>query len=189
MAGRKNDVLARDLPVDKLDRFIRTNYKNIIIGAGALVLAVALIYGGVSLYNGSRAGNIELIGAAERAISSTDALEGYAELANKYSFAKDYIRYVAGASFVSAGMYDRGLEELGKVGGSYKAFAKSLLVDLDVAQNIASASDLKGEFAPLWYYRGILSAEGVDRTNLLAQFRANYPDSVLLAQLDRWGIR
>jgi hypothetical protein len=184
--AKKNNPLV-DAPVDRLDLFLRTNYRIILFGF-ALVIATAIItYGTLSLMEQSRTAKSSAIGSAELAgLTSIEALDRYSGMAETLTFAKDYIHFQAAAGYSVLGEKERALAELAQVSGKYTEFAENLRCDLENSPQCAAALKT-GLFAPLWYYRAILSAGEGERAPLMAEFKSRWPESTLLLQLERWG--
>ncbi|MDR0453399.1 MAG: hypothetical protein LBH05_01155 [Deferribacteraceae bacterium] len=189
MSGNRK-VNMKDMPVDKLDLFFRQNYKTIL---GALFIVVALFVLGYGIYNmveNNRKNRMESIAVAEIAGLSTKAqIETYQKIADYNEFAKDYINMTAAEHWMAIGYNENAKAALAKVGGHFLEYAKSLDYDLGNKPAIDPQLMSSGMFAPLWYYRAILAAPEGSRGALIAQFRAEWPDSQLLAQLYKWDIK
>ncbi len=189
MAGKKK-AIAKDMPVDQLDLFFRRHYKTLLSTVFIVIAVFVLGYGIYNMIGGNRNSRMETIGMAEMTgLSTTDQIMAYETLADTNSFAKDYINMNAAEHWAAIGDNQSAKAALAKVGGHFTEYAKSLGYDLGEMTQIDPMLMSSGAFAPLWYYRAVLAAPDTSRSALIAQFRAAWPDSLLLAQLDKWGIR
>jgi hypothetical protein len=187
MAKKKQVV--QDIPVDKIDEFFRKNYR-IIIGGMAIVIAVFIIgYGSYAIMGNLRTSKVETIGVSEAmGFISKEKVAEYATAAYTLTFIKDYIHLRAGEGYTQFNDKDSAIKELSAVSGDLAEYAKSLSYDLAAAGNIDSALLNSGYLAPVWHYRAILAAPAGSRTPLIDAFRTQYPDSVLLKQVEKWGL-
>ncbi|MDR2401207.1 MAG: hypothetical protein LBD73_06105 [Deferribacteraceae bacterium] len=185
MAKKTNPLT--DAPVDKLDIFLRTNYKIILFSFAAVIGTAIITYGILTLAEQSRAANADAIALAElEGLNDIAAIERYAGISKTLTFAKDYIHLQAAINYSKIEEKERAIAELAEVGGEFAEFAQNLRCDLSPRES-GCATFRTGLFAPIWYYRAILSAGEEDRAGLLSEFKSNYPESTLLAQLERWG--
>lgn len=185
--GRKKQVV-EDLPVDKMDQFIKTHYKTILMGFAVVLLVAVGVYGGLSASANSKQKKMETIAAVEKdGFDSASKIEEYLKLAGSFSFASDYIHYRAATSFLALGDIQAAEKELALTGGKFDEYAKSLKYDVSEGGAVDSLLMADGAFAPVWYYRAVLSADEAQRGILMLQFRLAWPESQLLAQLDKWG--
>ena len=189
MAAKKK-ANVKDIPVDQLDLFFRRHYKTIL---STVLIAVALFILGYGIYNmldSSRKVRAEGIASAEMTgLSTKEQIETYEKIANANAFVKDYINITAAGRWLAIGNDESAKAALERVNGQFSEYARSLSYDLGSMHTIDPNLISKGIFAPLWYYRAILAASEESRGALIAQFRAAWPDSALLAQLDKWGIK
>ncbi|MDR2104445.1 MAG: hypothetical protein LBP51_01680 [Deferribacteraceae bacterium] len=188
MAKKKNNPLT-DAPVDKLDLFLRTNYK-LMLFSFAVVIGVAIItYGTLNIIEQSRLTKADAIAMAELVgLNDPAAIERYSSMANSLTFAKDYIHLQAAIGYSKIGEREKALSELVLVGGEFAEFAQNLHCDIAPLESVCTTHSKTGIFAPFWYYRGVLSAKDeIERTMLMDEFKSVYPESALLSQLERWG--
>jgi hypothetical protein len=184
MAKKTNPLV--DAPVDKLDLFLRTNYRTILFYFAAVIAVAIVTYGVLTLMEQNRLTKAGAIGTSElTGLDSLSSIETYAGMANTLTFAKDYIHLQAAVNYTKIGEKERALAELAFVSGGYAEFAQNLRCDLNSSENCPISRT--GLFAPLSYYRAILAADEDGRAALMNEFRNNWPESVLLAQLERWG--
>jgi hypothetical protein len=185
--AKKNNPLV-DAPVDRLDLFLRTNYKTILFCFGVVIAVAIITYGVLSLTEQNRLAKAGAIGTAElMGLSNPAAIENYSGMADTLTFAKDYIHLQAAVSYAKIGEKEKALAELTTVSGAYAEFAGNLRCDLSSPENSSGCASSMGIFAPLSYYRAVLSADEDRRAALMNEFRTNWPESALLSQLERWG--
>jgi hypothetical protein len=186
--AKKNNPLV-DAPVDKLDLFLRTNYKTILFCFAAVIVVAIVTYGVLSLTEQNRLAKAGAIGTAElMGLSNPVAIETYSGMADTLTFAKDYIHLQAAVSYAKIGEKEKALTELTTVSGVYAEFAGNLRCDLSSSENSSGCPlSSAGIFAPISYYRAVLSADEDGRAALMNEFRTNWPESALLSQLERWG--
>lgn len=174
--------------IDKMDLFIKKNYKAI-IGAVSLLIVVFLVgYGVRTITVKGHMNKNEAIGQLEaEGLTTDEQVHKYAELANTLTYAKDYINMRAAVASLYRGNTEEAIKYASLVGGNFKGQAESILFDLKNDNNVSSAA-LKGSYAPLWYYRAVLNSEGEERALLMKEFQTEWPDSSLLALLDKWNL-
>ena len=188
--AKKKKANTKDIPVDQLDLFFRQNYKTILT---TVFIAIALFVLGYGIYNmlgNNRKNKMESIALAEMpGLLTKEQIEAYEKIANYNTFAKDYIYMIAAQRWIAIGDNESAKAAAAKVGGIFSEYAKSLEYDLGDTRTIDPRLIKEGQFAPLWYYRAILEASEDSRAELIAQFRTEWPESKLLEQLDKWGIK
>ncbi len=166
MAGKVQDPKLKDQLVEveevgggeELSFFDR--YRNIILGAGALIVLVVLALVGLNVYNGSRNGvaNEEMFRAInafesdslDRAISGGGQFLGLEEIASEYSGteAANQANYYLGVAYLKSDSLDDaiGIEYLEKVSGSNSTLAMSRDIALAFAyerqENFSKAASL-----------------------------------------------
>lgn len=187
MAGRKKTKV-NEVPIDKVESFMYANYRKIIIASAAVLIGFVVIYtvSEIMSVNADRA--VTRVAEAEAGLSfsaSPADIEAFKNLAAGNSVAKDYIYYKAGV-LESASNKAEALNTLSLTGGRFKEFAEGLAFDLG-SENVNPSSYLSsGELKPLWYYRAVLAAEGDEKSRLLAEFGAKYPDNTLYELVKKW---
>ena len=186
MAKKKEEL--PQAPIDKMDLYLKTNYKKI-IGAASLIIVLFIVgYSIRGMQKQTRERSLNVIGAFEAAGLSTDEqFAQYTGLASTMPYASDYVYMQAAIQLTKLGKTEEALNAASQVSGSYKAFADSLSYDFKGGHAPVTADKFSGPCEPLWYYRAVLVAEGESKTQLMADFRTAWPDSLLLEQLRKWG--
>lgn len=187
--ARKNDVL-QDVPVDKLDSFLKSNYRKIIGGIVILIVAALCVYAAKNYSDSNRSAQLDSISLYELSgLNSLEQIDKYIALADEFGFAKDYIYYTAGCRYVAMGFYDLAVKILSKAGGDYAEFARGLLYDIsDGKEEILSTDIASGAFSDIWYYRAILYSDSKEeKDRLMNDYADMWPRSLLLDRLIKWG--
>jgi hypothetical protein len=187
MAKRKQKQ--QDVPVDKIDAFFRNNYRIIISAMGAVIAVFIIGYGSFAIMNNTRASKIETIGVSEATgFMTTAQVAEYATAANTLTFIKDYIHLRAGEAFSQLGDKENAIKELNLTTGDFAEYAKSLAYDISPSAIDANLLN-NGALSPVWHYRAVMAAPEGSRTALIDAFRAQYPNNVLLQQVEKWGLK
>lgn len=184
------DVLTQDLPVDKVDFFLKKNYKKIIIVTAVILLVVMMSFTFKSYQKSKLSNMLNHIGTLESdAMTSADkeaALKKFSELAVLYPEMAGYINYTAGLIAYQNNKNELAVSYFSKTTGDFKEISDSMLADISDAKPSAATYRTNGKMKELWFYREVLSAEGEQKAKLLEEFKTAYPDSGLVEILQNW---
>lgn len=174
--------------IDRMDLFIKNNYKLIIGVVSAIIVIFLAGYGIRTATAKSQITKSEAIGQLEvTGLATDESFREYTDLADSLGFAADYINMRAATISYYRGDTASAIAFASKAGGNYKAQAESMLYDLK-GESMVNSAQLAGAYSPIWYYRAVLAAEGESRASTMKQFKEQWPDSALLALLETWGM-
>ncbi len=187
--ARKKQVM-QDLPVDRVDEFFKNNYKIIITSVAVVVFLFIAGYSVTTLMKSNNRVKKEAIGQLEATgLNNAASIASFAELANTITSEKNYIHLKAAESYAAIGDIDNAIAQAAKVGGAYAPYAENLMFDLKKIKGEDAILSSGGLFASLWYYRDAIEAKDDARAALIEKLRGSYPSSMLLVQLNKWGIK
>lgn len=187
MAKKKN-VVVEDNHVDRLEYFLQTYFKQIIIAVGVLIVLVLVAYLGFNSYKGAKSKDAGNIAVAVLNVASVEDIPEFASLVNIYPSFSDYINLSTGLLYLSEDDMDNASTYLSKVSGNYEEIA--LYISSDLGNTVDYSKYLTdGNLSSLWYYKTILETDNVStRSSLVADFKSKHPESMLINLLASWGI-
>lgn len=190
MSKRNQTVNIEEEAIDKVEHFMAKNFKKILVSIAALLVLFIVGYS-VNKMNESKTqmlisktGQLEML--AEMSDADPAKVADFLKMSSELKEASDYINLRVAGMLVDKKKNQEAAAPLAAAGGDFAELADSLRYDTGAAVDAKSYIG-KGKLGSLWYYRACLSAEGDEKTKLIAEFEKNYPDSELLKQLKRWN--
>jgi hypothetical protein len=185
MAKKKNT--SDPLLIDKLEQYLTNNF-SLILSAIALIIVVIF---SIQLINSflnkknrkiyNELGKLEIL--VNKGNFTSDDIEKFVDLANKYNAIKDYSLIMAAILWNTQGNKEKAILLL-ENNKTFNELSKSLLYDL--TKNVKIQPFLsKGQLESLWAYRNILFDNKITDEEL-DSFRKKYKDSQLLSLLENW---
>lgn len=190
-ASKKKQQMVEDVPVDKIDHFLASNYKKLLGGFAVILVIFIAGYAFMTLGKSkdsmltSKEGQYEML--LTIAGTSDENLKNYLAVADEFPKAGDYINLKAAEVLVAEGKVKEAEKPMTTAGGAFKEFADGLKFDTGTGTVDASAYMKTGKMGALWYYRAYLAADEAKKAEVLESFRKDYPDNQLLKQLERWN--
>ncbi len=173
--------------IDKLENFLQTYFKQILIAIGAIIILFIAVYIVYTVFLSSKNNQVNIVSQAEMTLNTDSDIENFQNLANSISFLKDYIIVKSSEAWVMNGKKDIALKDIVNVSGKYKEIGDSLAFDLGATIN-PEIFIKTGDMKPIWYYRLVISSEGENRQKNIEAFKKAYPDSRLLQLIENWGL-
>lgn len=185
--ARKNNQVIENTGIDRLEVFLQSYFKQLIIGVAAVIVIFVAGYAGYSAYGSSKAKKTDLAGRAELTLGTADEIKNFETIAVSVPFLKEYISLKSSEAWMLAGNNEAALKGLTGINGNFKEISEGLAFDLGKKVNTEQFTK-SGYMKPLWYYRLVLSSAPEDREKNLNLFRAAYPESRLLRLLENWSM-
>jgi len=182
--------MIEDVPVDKMDVFLATHYRKLLIGVAAILV---LFIAGYAFKNISASKNqmlVNKVGQLEMLFEfngTTEAqLNDFIASADEYPEAGDYIHLKAAEVLVQKGKTDLVSVPLQSAGGQFQELADGLRFDTGISTVNPEQYLTDSKMTPLWYYRAYLAADSDKKAEILSSFKEKYPENALLKQIERW---
>ncbi len=187
MSRRKaENAQIQEVGIDKVEQFVQTNFKQIIMFVGAVVLTFIVAYSVYTIMQNSTNNKVNYATELEFMLGTKEGIESYTGIATAIPSMKDYAQLRASEAWVAIGDNATAINEAALVSGEFKELAAGLAADLggDVA---AEQYITNGKLKPLWYYRAVVESAPSERAAKVAEFGAAYPENNLYKLVENWG--
>lgn len=185
--AKKDKINIDNTGVDKLEHFMETNIKAIIIFISAVIILFIAAYLGYTAYNVSKSKKIDSLSAAEMMMFDNSTVDSFAALSKTVPSLKDYIAVRSAGMYYIFGNKEKAVSELKLADGKFAELSAGMLYDL--GENIVPANYLQGNMRELWYYRNVLSSNDSNVEKNINDFKTMYPESQLLTLVENWNIK
>ncbi len=187
MARKKvKEAPIEEVGIDKVEQFVQTYFKQIIITAGVVIGVFIISYSVFMMMQNSKANKVNLLTELEYMIYDNNTLQEYIGLGSSLPEVKDYTFLRAAEIQVGFGNNATAINEAKLVKGGFTELAAGLEADLGSEINI-NQYIANGKMKPLWYYRLVVESTPEERAANIELFRAAYPDDSLLKLVENWS--
>jgi len=187
---KKQKQMIEEAPVDKMDLFLATHYRKLLLGVAVLLVLFIAGYAFKSMNESKDQLLVNKVGQLEMLFEfngTTEAqLNDFVAVANQYPDAGDYINLKAAEVLVKQGKMDLVDIPLSSAGGDFKELADGLRFDIGMGDVNPEQYLTESVMTPLWYYRAYLAADDAKKTEILTVFQEKYKENELLKQIERW---